>query len=80
MKRKIHFVITVAKSFTKDSLYKNLDVPIGKDIQYTDLLIEFEQTKSGDPMPDAYDALRKWVNKNHPNMDYRIYYWTLEFV
>lgn len=79
MKRKIHFIVTVADSFTKHWLYR-IDISQGKEIQYTDLLIEFEQTKENDPMPEAYEALKKWVNENHPGMDYRIYYWTLEFV
>jgi hypothetical protein len=55
------------------------DIPQGNEIMYTALEIKFEQTKK-DPMPEAYDALRDWINVHHPNMDFRTYYWTLEII
>jgi hypothetical protein len=80
MKRKIYYVVTIADRFVKNNNWAYpFDVPEGRQIDYTNLLIEFEQV-SKDPIEDALVALAEWVQENHPGMDYRTYYWTLEFI
>lgn len=81
MKRKIHFVLIVADRFVKKDFGYTIpiDVPEGNQINYPDLLIEYEQIDK-DPLIDAYKALDEWVNTNYPGMDYRTQYWTLEFI
>jgi hypothetical protein len=78
MKRKIHFVVTLADIFVEKPIgFYGMDVPVGNEIYFTDLVIEYEQINK-DPLVDAYKSLRNWVIINYPNKDYRTYYWTLE--
>lgn len=80
MKRKIYYVVTIADRFIKNKNYwYEFDVPDGQQIMFSALEIEFEQVDK-DPIKDASEALRKWINENYPGKDYRTYYWTLEFI
>lgn len=85
MKRKIYFVVTFASRFISVPAgfgwNFNVDIPdrTGKIVEYTALPIEYEQIDK-DPIVDAYKALEEWGRLNHPNMDFRTYYWTLEFI
>ena len=82
MKRKIHYVVTIADRFIQNTDWAfpfDVPDPFGQRIEFSDLIIEYEQIDK-DPLVDASDALRRWVKENYPTMDYRTYYWTLEFI
>lgn len=76
----MHWVVSVAKEYEEVDLGYGHSFPVsatGGNIYYADLIIEFEE-KSDDIFKDASEALKEYINKVHPGMDYRYYYWTLE--
>ena len=76
--KKISFDVIIADSFyfppdDGETLLHLGPVSIGgPGLESIDL--EF-QPSSGDNMKDAEQALDEYMKKNHPNMDYKIYYW-----
>lgn len=76
-------MVTVADGFTQNTYYswqqRGLDTPFGNQLSYTDLVMEYEQLDI-DPLVDAYKTLQEYMSENHPDKDYRVYYWTLEFI
>lgn len=80
MKRKMHYVVTLADYFEYFKPYVfgyGYDVPRGTTIWFSDLVIEFEE-RTSDIVKDADEELDKYIKENYPDKQYRIYYWTLE--
>ena len=76
--KKISFDVIIADTFyfpadDKKTLLHLWPLASGtRELESVDL--EFEPS-SGNEMNDAFAALDEYMKKNHPNKDYKIYYW-----
>lgn len=72
---KIFYDVLIADSFETRYFPLPFPVPVGNQIYFAGLEINFEP-KSGDNMKDADAALDEYIKKNYPDKEYKIYYWT----
>lgn len=74
MTHRILFDVCIADSFETRYYPLPWPVPVG-DTEYTSIEVEFE-SRGGDLVNEAADALNKFIKENYPGKEYKFIYWT----